>query len=83
MKARLYSIVYRYLRDLCALSREIFSYTLRFDRPMNSLYRMKHRVDRFFVSDELRKRYLRECVFDYLVQADDDRPDAAIAIVNA
>src|SRR3954447_20891526 len=50
---------------------------------MDPLYRMKHRVDRLLIADKLRQGYLRKCIFDDLMQADDDRPDAAAAFVHA
>lgn len=56
--------------------------SLRLDRPVNSLYLVKHSVYRTFRPDQLRQRDLRECVFHDLMQADDHRPNAAIALVN-
>ena len=71
------SVVQKYL-SLCAL----WLNPLSVERPVNSLYLVKHRVDRAFRSDELRQRDLRKSVFDDLVQADYNGPDAAIAIVD-
>ena len=44
---------------------------------------MKHRVDRTLVTNHLGERDLRQRVLDYLVQTDDDGPDAAAPSVNA
>jgi hypothetical protein len=50
---------------------------------VNPLYLVKHRIDALFVADQLCQRDPRKRVLDYLVQPDDHRPDAAIALVHA
>ena len=50
---------------------------------MYSLDGVKHRVDRAFGADELSQSDLRQGILDDLVEADDDRANTAIAIMDA
>src|SRR5690242_14001517 len=77
IRVRLFSSAGKY--PLCTLWLD----TPRFDRPVYPLYLVKHRVDRAFVANELCERDLRQSILDDLVEADDNRADAAITFVNA
>jgi len=43
----------------CFISIALLSASDRLDRPVNSLYRMKHLADAGLIADQLRKRDLR------------------------
>lgn len=73
----------RFPPRLCVSAVNSLLDSLRFDRPVNALYLVEHRVHRFLIAYERGQRYPRESVLDDLMEPDNDGPDAAIARVNA